>query len=100
MTVVICTAFYVYVVFAVNHYRKEIEKRANAGYAIKGKVRAPYPIRVLVLLSSVALAVNVFVSIFFGYENVILINTLLALFFVNLLWRYERRIKKIDREND
>ena len=49
MTVVICTAFYIYVIIAVNHYRKEIVKRAEDGYAIKGKVRAPYPIKVTVL---------------------------------------------------
>ena len=36
MTVVICTIFYIYVIIAVNYYRKEIVKRANGGYTIKG----------------------------------------------------------------
>ena len=93
MTVVICTIFYIYVIIAVNYYRKEIVKRANDGYTIKGKVRAPYPIKVMVLFA-------VFVFLMAGNDDTILINTLPVLFFVNLLWRYERRIKKIDRENN
>ena len=100
MTVVICTAFYIYVIIAVNHYRKEIVKRAEDGYAIKGKVRAPYPIKVTVLFADTALAANVFIFQLAGNDDTILINTLPVLFFVNLLWRYERRIKRIDREND
>lgn len=100
MTILICTAFYTYVIIAVNHYRKEIESRYQDGYMIKGKIRAPFPIRVTVLLSLTALAANVFVFLFAGEDYTILINTLPVLFFVNLLWRYERRIKKIDRENN
>lgn len=100
MTVVICTAFYIYVIIAVNYYRKEIVKRAENGYAIKGKVRAPYPIKVTVLFAATALAANVFIFQLAGNDDTILINTLPVLFFVNLLWRYERRIKRIDREND
>lgn len=99
MTILICTAFYIYVIIAVNHYRKEIAKRAEDGFIIRGKIRAPYPIKVTALLSAVALAVNVFVFLFAGNDYAILINSLPALFFVNLLWRYERRIKKLDREN-
>ena len=99
MTVVICTAFYIYVIIAVNHYRKEIVKRAEDGYAIKGKVRSPYPRKVTVLFAATALAANVFIFQLAGNDDTILINTLPVLFFVNLLWRYERRIKKIDREN-
>lgn len=100
MTVVICTIFYIYVIIAVNYYRKEIVKRANDGYTIKGKVRAPYPIKVMVLFAATALAANIFVFLLAGNDDTILINTLPVLFFVNLLWRYERRIKRIDREND
>lgn len=99
MTILICTAFYIYVVIAVNHYRKEIVKRAEDGFTIQGKIRAPYPIKVTALLSAVALSVNIFVFLFAGNDYTILLNTLPVLFFVNLLWRYERRIKKIDREN-
>ena len=39
MTVVICTIFYIYVIIAVNYYRKEIVKRANdgCGYSVGGE---------------------------------------------------------------
>ena len=99
MTILICTGFYIYVIFSVNVYRKEIEVRYKEGYVIKGKVKAPYPLRISVLLSLVALAVNVFLFQFFGNEMTIIINTFPVLFCINLLWRYERKIKKIDREN-
>lgn len=99
MTILICTGFYIYVIFSVNIYRKEIETRYKEGYTVKGMVRAPYPLRISVLLSLVALAVNVFLYQFFGNEITILINTIPVMFCTNLLWRYERRIKKIDREN-
>lgn len=99
MTILICTGFYIYVIFSVNVYRKEIEVRYKEGYVIKGKVKAPYPLRISVLLSLVALAVNVFLFQFFGNEMTIIINTFPALFCINLLWRYERKIKKIDKEN-
>lgn len=99
MTVLICTVFYVYVIIAVNHYRKEIEYRYNDGDIIKGNLRAPYPIKVTVLFSLVAFAANLLLFLVVGNDYTILINTIPVLFFVNLLWRYERRIKKIDREN-
>ena len=41
MTILICTGFYIYVIFSVNVYRKEIELRRKEGYAIKGKAKAP-----------------------------------------------------------
>ena len=56
MTILICTGFYIYVIFSVNVYRKEIELRRKEGYAIKGKAKAPYPLRISVLLSLVASA--------------------------------------------
>ena len=99
MTILICTGFYIYVIFSVNVYRKEIEVRYKEGYVIKGQVKAPYPLRISVLLSLVALAVNVFLFQFFGNEMTIIINTFPVLFCINLLWRYERKIKKIDKEN-
>lgn len=99
MTILICTGFYIYVIFSVNVYRKEIEVRYKEGYVIKGKVKAPYPLRISVLLSLVALAVNVFLFQFFGNEMTIIINTFPVLFCINLLWWYERKIKKIDKEN-
>ena len=95
MTILICTGFYIYVIFSVNVYRKEIVIRANEGYRIKGKVKAPYPLRISVLLALVALAINIFLFQFTGKEMTIIINTFPVLFGTNLLWRYERRIKKI-----
>lgn len=99
MTIFLFTLFYGYVVVSVNYYRKEILARAKEGYVIKGKVKAPYPIRVSVLLVLVALASNLLLFVVVGNEKTILINSVSALFFVNLLWRYQRRIKKIDKEN-
>ena len=111
MTILICTGFYIYVIFSVNVYRKEILLRQKEGCVIKGKVKAPYPLRISVLLSLVALAANVCLFQFAGNEMTILINTFPVLFCTilintfpvlfctNLLWRYERKIKKIDREN-
>ena len=93
MTILICTGFYIYVIFSVNVYRQK------EGCVIKGKVKAPYPLRISVLLSLVALAANVCLFQFAGNEMTILINTFPVLFCTNLLWRYERKIKKIDREN-
>lgn len=99
MTVLICMAFYIYAFISLNVYRKEIETRFNNGYLIKGKLKAPFPIRVTVLFSMVALAANWLSFLVFGNENTILINVVPVLYFVNLLWRYQRRIKKIDKEN-
>ena len=99
MTVFLCTLFYAYVVIAVNVYRQEILDRANEGYFIRYKVKAPFPIKVMVLFIMTAFAVNLFLSIVAGGNETILINVLPAIFFVNLLWRYQRKIKKIDKEN-
>lgn len=99
MTVFICTLFYAYVVIAVNVYRQEILDRANEGYFIRYKVKAPFPVRIMVLFILVAFAVNLFLSIVTGNDETILINVIPALFFVNILWRYQRKIKKIDKEN-
>lgn len=99
MTILICTTFYIYVLLSINVYRKEIELRFNDGYKINRNVKAPYPIRVMVLFTLVALAANWLFFIIFGEEKTILINSIPVLFFVNLLWRYKRRIKKIDKEN-
>lgn len=99
MTVIICTIFYAYIVIAVNVYRQEILDRANEGYFIRYKVKAPFPIKVMVLFILVAFSANLFLSIVVGSEKVILINVLPAIFFVILLWRYQRKIKKIDEEN-
>ena len=71
MTILICTGFYIYVIFSVNVYRKEIELRRKEGYAIKGKAKAPYPLRISVLLSLVALAANIFLFQFTGNEMTI-----------------------------
>ncbi len=99
MTILICTTFYIYVLLSINVYRKEIELRFNDGYKINRNIKAPYPIRVMVLFTLVALAANWLFFIIFGEEKTILINSIPVLFFVNLLWRYKRRIKKIDKEN-
>ena len=99
MTVFICAIFYAYIVIAVNVYRQEIIERANEGYFISYKVKAPFPIKVMVLFIMTAFAVNLFLSIVAGGNETILINVLPAIFFVNLLWRYQRKIKKNDKEN-
>ena len=54
MTIIVCTAFYIYVILSVNHYRREIEMRRNDGFIISGRIKAPYPVRIAVLLSLVA----------------------------------------------
>ena len=99
MTVFICAIFYAYIVIAVNVYRQEIIDRANEGYFIRYKVKAPLPIKAMVLFVLTAIAVNTFLFVVVGSDKTILINILPAIFFVNLLWRYQRRIKKIDKEN-
>lgn len=100
MTVILITVFYAYVVFAVNVYRQEILDRANDGYIVRCKIKAPFPIKVSVLLVLTALAFNLFLSFVVGNGNTILINTLPALFFVFILARYQRKIKKNDKENN
>lgn len=99
MTVILITVFYAYVVFAVNVYRQEILDRANDGYIVRCKIKAPFPIKVSVLLVLTALAFNLFLSLVVGNGNTILINTFPALFFVFILARYQRKIKRIDKEN-
>lgn len=99
MTVFICTIFYTYVVIAVNVYRQEILDRASEGYYIRYKIKAPFPVKVMVLFILTAFATNLFLSIFAGDNETILINVIPVLFFINLLWRYQRKIKKIDKEN-
>lgn len=99
MTVILITVFYAYVVFAVNVYRQEILDRANDGYIVRCKIKAPFPIKVSVLLVLTALAFNLFLSLVVGNGNTILINTFPALFFIFILARYQRKIKRIDKEN-
>ncbi len=99
MTVFLCTLFYAYVVIAVNVYRREILDRANEGYFIRYKVKAPFPIKVMVLFILAAFAANLFLFIIAGDSETIMINVIPVLFFINLLWRYQRKIKKIDKEN-
>ena len=48
MTVFICAIFYAYIVIAVNVYRQEIIDRANEGYFIRYRVKAPLPIKAMV----------------------------------------------------
>ena len=99
MTVFLCTLFYAYVVIALNVYRQEILDRTNEGYFIRYKVKAPFPIKVMVLFILAAFAANLFLFIIAGDNETIMINVIPALFFVNILWRYQRKIKKIDKEN-
>lgn len=100
MTIIILTVFYTYCFFMINSYRKEILLRADSGYSINSKkIKAPYPVKVMVLLSLVSLATNVFLFIVAGNDDTILINTFPVLIFVFILWRYRRTIKKIDKEN-
>ena len=99
MTVFLCTLFYAYVVIAVNVYRQEILDRANEGYFIRYKVKVPFPIKVMVLFILAAFAANLFLFIIAGDSETIMITVIPALFFVNILWRYQRKIKKIDKEN-
>ena len=72
MTILICTTFYIYVLLSINVYRKEIELRFNDGYKINRNIKAPYPIRVMVLFTLVALAANWLFFIIFGEEKTIL----------------------------
>lgn len=99
ITVILCSLFYAYVVFAINVYRQEIVDRANEGYVIRYKVKAPFTIKVSVLLILTAFAANFFLFVVVGSDYLILINTPPALFFVIILARYQRKIKKIDKEN-
>ena len=63
MTVFLCTLFYAYVVIAVNVYRQEILDRANEGYFIRYKVKAPLQIKIMVLYIMTAFDENLFMTI-------------------------------------
>ena len=97
MTAFICSLFYIYTVYAINYYRREIILRAENDMYIPFKYKAPLAKKTAVLYCITAVVLNILFQIIVGNELLILLNVIPVLWFMFVLRRYEKKIIKIDR---
>lgn len=100
MTVFMCSLFYIYVVYAINYYRKEINYRLDAGHTSKSiiKIKAPFSFKKSVLLSFSAILINIILQLIFDLEILILINAIPVCTCMLILRKYEKILIKLDKE--
>lgn len=98
MTAFMCSLFYVYTIFAVNYYRREINYRINEEYHNNIKIKAPFSLRNSVLLSFIAVILNIILQVIYGSETSVLINAIPICVFMLRLRRYEKIIIKMDKK--
>jgi fatty acid desaturase len=89
---------YIYYLYSINYYRKEIKYRIADGYVSKKKYKAPFSLRKSVLFCVISTAVNALLQIIFGDSLLILINFPFVVIILFILKRYERRLRKIEKE--
>lgn len=100
MSAFMLSLFYIYTIYAISFYRKEINYRLLNGYSGKSKVKfkAPFSLRKSVLLSLAAIIINIFFRLAFGNNLTVLINVIPVIFFLFVLRRYEKKLIKMDKE--
>lgn len=98
MTTIINFLLYSYYFFAINYYRKEIEYRIADGFVSKKKHKAPLSLKKMVLFIFVITVINAILQINVGDSVLILINCPFVITLLLILKRYERQLRKIDKE--
>lgn len=100
MTAFMCSLFYIYVVYAISYYRREIIYRLNHGYSekVKKKYKAPLSLMKSVLLCSSAIIINIILQLIYGSETLVLINAVPVIVCMLRLRKYEKTIIKFDKE--
>lgn len=97
MTVFMCSLFYIYTVYAINYYRKEIIIRIQNDMYVPFEPKAPLTTKTAVLCCIIAVLINVLLQLIVGNEMLILLNVCPVLWFLFVLRRYEKKIIKIDK---
>lgn len=97
MTAFMCSLFYIYTVYAINYYRREIIIRIQNDIYIPFEPKAPLTAKTAVLCCFIAVLINVILQLIVGNEILILLNVCPVLWFMLVLRRYEKKIIKIDR---
>lgn len=100
MTALMCSLFYIYVVYAINYYRREIIHRLNYRRLkkLKIKYKAPFSLRKSVLLCLTTVIINVLLQLILGVEKSVLINSIPVCIFMFRLRKYEKTLIKMDKE--
>lgn len=97
MTAFMCSLFYIYTVYAINYYRREIIIRIQNDIYVPFEPKAPLTAKAAVLCCFIAVLINVILQLIVGNEILILLNVCPVLWFMLVLRRYEKKIIKIDR---
>lgn len=97
MTAFMCSLFYIYTVYAINYYRREIIIRIENDIYVPFEPKAPLTAKTAVLCCIIAVLINVLLQLIIGNDMLILLNVCPVLWFMLVLRRYEKKIIKIDR---
>lgn len=97
MTAFMCSLFYIYTVYAINYYRREIITRIQNDIYVPFEPKAPLTAKTAVLCCIIAVLINVLLQLIIGNDMLILLNVCPVLWFMLVLRRYEKKIIKIDR---
>lgn len=100
MTAFMCSLFYIYVVYAISYYRKEINHRLTDEYSekVNAKCKAPLSLKKSVLLCLSAVIINIILQLIYGSEIPVLVNTIPICICMFKLRKYEKVIIKMDKE--
>ena len=97
MTALICSLFYCYSVLMIQSYRIEIILRLEDNSTIDCvKFKAPFSKKRMVLLCVITTILNYLLFYIVGANMLILINTLPVCVLMFIMWRYRRKIIKMD----
>lgn len=90
MSAFMCSLFYIYTIYAVNYYRKEIISRSNDIPIPYKKIKAPLSVKSAVLRCIISVLINIVFQIILGNENLIIANIIPIMWSVFILKRYEK----------
>lgn len=99
MTALMCSLFYIYVVYAICYYRREIKYRETDFCSGKvNKYKAPFSFKKSVFLCLSTVIINIILQLTFGTEIPILINAIPVSICMLRLRKYEKTLIKMDKE--
>lgn len=100
MTFFMCSLFYIYVVYAISYYRREINYRLADGHSkkVNTKCKAPFSLKKSVLLCLSVVIINIILQLIYGSEIPILINAIPVSICMFRLRMYEKALIKMDKE--
>ena len=93
MSCIVITIFYVYFIFSVRYYRKELMLRSADNIS---KRKAPYSIRFTVLFCIFILVFNSIVQLLFTDDALIMLHTLPIIICTVRLRIFRRKLSMID----